>query len=117
MTAIEALLSYQQADEDGVMVLTSRQAIHEVADQVESLRHALEMVWDANQSDPHLPGPALAAIRAALDGAGTSEPDENSKEKLAHQAAKEPVLELYALPFHEETMAGLSSLTIRKDGI
>lgn len=29
--ALEALLNYQQADEDGVMVLASRQAIHEVA--------------------------------------------------------------------------------------
>lgn len=89
MTAIDALLSYQQADEDGVMVLTSRQAIHEVVDQVESFRHILEMVWDANQSDPHIPEPALAAIRAALDGTGPSEPYENSKENLAHQAAKE----------------------------
>ena len=29
--ALEALLAYQQADEGGVMVLVSRQAIHEVA--------------------------------------------------------------------------------------
>ena len=32
--ALEALLNYQQADIDGVMVLTSRQAIHEVSDYV-----------------------------------------------------------------------------------
>lgn len=67
MSALKALLTYQQADENGVMVLASRQAIHEVADQVASLRHALEMVWDANQSDPHIPSVALATIRAALD--------------------------------------------------
>lgn len=94
-TAIEALLAYQQADDDGVMVMTSRQAIHEVADQISSLRNVLEMVWDAHQSDPHIPEPALAAIRAALDGVNTPE--------------------LYVLPFHGETMAALSSLTIRKD--
>ena len=93
--AMKALLAYQQADDDGVMVLTSRQAIHEVVDQVSSLRHLLEMVWDANQSDPHIPEPALTAIRAALDGVGTPEP--------------------YVLPFHGETMAALNSLTIRKD--
>lgn len=32
--ALNALLAYQQADEDGVMVLASRQAIHEVADDL-----------------------------------------------------------------------------------
>lgn len=36
--AIEALLAYQQADMEGVMVLTSRQAIHEVADELRRLR-------------------------------------------------------------------------------
>lgn len=40
--ALQALLAYQQADEDGVMVLTSRQAIHEVADSYETLRRTLE---------------------------------------------------------------------------
>lgn len=32
--AVKALLNYQQADEDGVMVLVSRQAIHEVVAQL-----------------------------------------------------------------------------------
>lgn len=36
--ALTALLNYQQADEDGVMVLVSRQAIHEVADEITRLR-------------------------------------------------------------------------------
>ena len=36
--AIEALLAYRQADMEGVMVLTSRQAIHEVADELRRLR-------------------------------------------------------------------------------
>jgi len=40
--AMQALLAYQQADEDGVMVLTSRQAIHEVAESHEKLRRTLE---------------------------------------------------------------------------
>jgi len=31
-SCVEALESYQQADEDGIMVLTSRQAIHETID-------------------------------------------------------------------------------------
>jgi hypothetical protein len=38
MTALEALLGYQQADEDGVMVLVSRQAIHEVANELKRAR-------------------------------------------------------------------------------
>jgi hypothetical protein len=40
--AVKALLAYQQADQDGVMVLTSRQAIHEVVDGYEKLRRTLE---------------------------------------------------------------------------
>ena len=34
--AIDALLNYQQADMDGIMVLVSRQAIHEVADAAQA---------------------------------------------------------------------------------
>lgn len=34
--ALNALLDYQQADEEGIMVLVSRQAIHEVADTIEA---------------------------------------------------------------------------------
>ena len=34
--AVEALLAYEQADEDGVMVLASRQAIHEVVRMLET---------------------------------------------------------------------------------
>ena len=40
--ALKALLAYQQADEDGVMVLASRQAIHEVAESHDKLRRTLE---------------------------------------------------------------------------
>ncbi len=46
MTPIQALLAYQQADEDGVMVLVSRQAIHEVADINAALLAALDGVLD-----------------------------------------------------------------------
>lgn len=39
--ALNALLDYRQADEDGVMVVTSRQAIHEVADEASEARQWL----------------------------------------------------------------------------
>jgi len=52
--ALEALLNYQQADMDGIMVTTFRQAIHEVADEYASLKainaellEALEHASDA----------------------------------------------------------------------
>lgn len=35
---LKALLDYQQADMEGVMVLVSRQAVHEVADEVKRLQ-------------------------------------------------------------------------------
>lgn len=35
--AREALLNYQQADQDGILVITSRQAIHEVDDALTAL--------------------------------------------------------------------------------
>lgn len=38
---VEALLNYSQADEDGVMVVVSRQAIHEAVGLIEALRIAL----------------------------------------------------------------------------
>jgi len=40
--AHEALMKYQQADMDGIMVLVSRQAIHEVDDEIRALRDALD---------------------------------------------------------------------------
>lgn len=45
--AVKALLDYQQADEDGVMVLTSRQAIHETVAHIEKLEAALRPFADA----------------------------------------------------------------------
>lgn len=51
--AVEALLSYMQADMDGVMVQTSRQAIHDVVDtlaqrdaRIEELEVALGNIRD-----------------------------------------------------------------------
>lgn len=38
----QALMNYQQADMDGIMVTTSRQAIHEVADEYVELLEALQ---------------------------------------------------------------------------
>ena len=49
--ALKALMEYRQADEEGIMVLVSRQAIHEVADlytaqqaEIDRLREALERI-------------------------------------------------------------------------
>ena len=41
MSIVKALMSYQQADEDGVMCIVSRQACDEAADEIERLRAAL----------------------------------------------------------------------------
>lgn len=45
--AINALLAYQQADMEGTMVLTSRQAIHEVANEIRRIRAVAQspVVW------------------------------------------------------------------------
>ena len=42
MTALEALKDYQQADEEGIMVLASRQAIDETVARVEALEKLVE---------------------------------------------------------------------------
>lgn len=52
---VEALRAYQQADEDGVMVLVSRQAVCEAALEIESLRAALKWYADGQhftKADP-----------------------------------------------------------------
>ena len=41
--AHEALMNYQQADMDGIMVTVSRQAIHEVDDEITRLRSRLDV--------------------------------------------------------------------------
>ena len=40
---VQALLSYKQADEDGIMVLVSRQACEEAAAEIERLHARLEI--------------------------------------------------------------------------
>ena len=42
MSLIKALRAYQQADEDGVMCIVSRQAVDEAADEIERLRDELQ---------------------------------------------------------------------------
>lgn len=42
--AHHALLQYRQMDVDGIMVLTSRQAIHEVSDELTALRETLKEI-------------------------------------------------------------------------
>ena len=44
--AWDALMNYQQADEDGIMVLVSRQAIHECKDERDALRDQLQAAKD-----------------------------------------------------------------------
>ena len=51
--ALDALLDYRQADEDGVIVLVSRQAVHEVEDEVKRLRGALEVIAATGIADPN----------------------------------------------------------------
>ena len=46
--ALKSLMGYQQADMDGIMVLASRQAIHEVSDYIIKLEDALEKVAGAH---------------------------------------------------------------------
>ncbi len=46
MPLVAALRAYQQADEDGVMVIVSRQAVCEAALEIESLRAALKWYAD-----------------------------------------------------------------------
>lgn len=41
-----ALMNYQQADEEGIMVLVSRQAIHECKDERDALRAQLQAARD-----------------------------------------------------------------------
>lgn len=76
--AMQALLNYQQADMDGVMVIVFRQAVHEVDDEIERLREALELaapvacgafcpsVKKTGEEWTH--SPECEAIRAALKG-------------------------------------------------
>jgi len=73
-----ALLNYSQADEDGVMVLVSRQAIHEVSAEITRLRARLAeveaakaAVWDE-------------AMTAAVEAAPTPTEDARDKETLAY---------------------------------
>lgn len=53
--AHSALMNYQQADEDGVMVLVSRQAIHEVSEEIERLRAALHALTKALEDEKNTP--------------------------------------------------------------
>ena len=45
--AREALMNYQQADMDGIMVLASRQAIHEVNDHIDAQDAKIKALTDA----------------------------------------------------------------------
>lgn len=66
MTLIEALRDYKQADKDGVIVLVSRQACDEAADEIVRLRDALRLIaWDIEGQEPDL-GQCMNIADAAL---------------------------------------------------
>lgn len=62
--ALDALLNYQQADMDGTMVLTSRQAIHEIAN------YALQLAQEAEQLRKERDELARAIIKIHEDQEG-----------------------------------------------
>ena len=78
--AISALLSYGQADMDGVLVTTSRQAIHEVVDAYRALRDELDaarservkpLEWeDLGDRCHRAKAPLFGSIRAEAYGSG-----------------------------------------------
>ena len=47
--AHHALMQYGQADEEGIIVTVSRQAIHEVSDEIDRLKAENERMRDARQ--------------------------------------------------------------------
>lgn len=63
---VKALRSYQQADEDGVMVLVSRQACEEGAAEIERLRGYVEKLTGAAEHGGIAWMPVVNEIRAAL---------------------------------------------------
>lgn len=66
-TALAALKNYEQADMDGVMVTTSRQAIHEVAEAAEKLSFIVRHV-ELTASDALPPSsPEAAAAGGGFD--------------------------------------------------
>lgn len=74
-----ALRSYEQADEDGVMVLVSRQAVDEAASEIERLRLALTRVsegFGAFSTDPltHAKNCIEEMRQIALDALSTEQP-------------------------------------------
>ena len=68
--ALKALMDYEQADEDGIMALASRQAIHEVYDDIKCLT-----AENANLSQrleryieiAHVTGNEACALKAEID--------------------------------------------------
>jgi hypothetical protein len=65
--ALQTLKSYRQADEGGDMVLVSRQAVHEVADQFEAL---LEVVKSFENDDGSVPAKIWEMREAVLARCG-----------------------------------------------
>lgn len=72
--AHEALMNYQQADMDGIMVLVSRQAIHEVDEELRALSAALKRAEQERD----------AIVAAAFEEA--TKTDEHLREKLTESA-------------------------------
>ena len=78
--AMKALLAYQQADEDGVMVLTSRQAIHEVAERYETL--------DPGRPCSPAGGTTLAILAVLLLPISESNPDRIQAQAGMHHVGR-----------------------------
>ena len=70
--AWDALMNYQQADEEGIMVLVSRQAIHECKDERDALRAQLQAARDEALEDA-IDAVVKNAPRFDPEGPATSE--------------------------------------------
>lgn len=67
--ALKALLNYEQADEEGVMVLASREAIHVVSGELDTALtriRELEGAFAALRDDPSTPAWIQTFATAAL---------------------------------------------------
>lgn len=64
IAALQEFKSYRLADEEGVMALVSRQAVHEVADQFEAL---LEVVKSFENDDGSVPAKLWEMRKAIIE--------------------------------------------------
>jgi hypothetical protein len=122
--AREALLRYQQADADGIMVLVSRQAIHEVVDALDAaeareraIETAFEPVQHWYQSDEEHMRPIedrIADAVADLQEDRAENIKSKARERAAVAAAYEQTIGSLALGFsHSPVYKGMQEDAIR----